>query len=185
LYDDFRKAGIDDVMCLSVNDAFTMDAWGRDLDISHVRLLPDGNAEFSRAMGMCVDKRELGFGERSWRYAMVVDDGVIEKTFIEPERPGDPYEVSDADTVLAYVAPDWELREDVAILTREGCPHCARAKSLPQRASATPRSRWSAARPTLPAPPRFRRSRRRAPHRRRRRARALAGAATTAGAGLT
>ena len=134
LYDEFRKAGVDDVICLSVNDAFTMDAWGRDLDVSNVRLLPDGNGEFSRAMGMCVDKSELGFGPRSWRYAMVVDDGVIEKMFIEPQRPGDPYEVSDADTVLAYLAPDREGGGGRAVLTREGCPHCARAKSLLQRA---------------------------------------------------
>ena len=130
LYDDFRKAGIDDVICLSVNDAFAMDAWGRDLDVSHVRLLGDGNAEFSRAMGMCVDKSDLGFGPRSWRYAMVVDDGVIEKMFIEPQKPGDPYEVSDADTVLDYLAPGHAVREDVAILTRDTCPHCARAKAM-------------------------------------------------------
>jgi peroxiredoxin/glutaredoxin len=130
LYDEFRKAGVDDVICLSVNDAFTMDAWGRDLDVSQVRLLGDGNAEFSRGMGMCVDKNDLGFGPRSWRYAMVVDDGVIEKMFIEPQRPGDPYEVSDADTVLAYVAPQRVAEEDVAILTRDTCPHCARAKSM-------------------------------------------------------
>jgi peroxiredoxin/glutaredoxin len=130
LYDDFRKAGVDDVICLSVNDAFTMDAWGRDLHVEHVRLLGDGNAEFSRGMGMCVDKADLGFGARSWRYAMVVDDGVIEKMFIEPQQPGDPYEVSDADTVLGYVAPGHAPQEDVAILTRDTCPHCARAKSL-------------------------------------------------------
>jgi glutaredoxin-like protein len=134
LYEEFRKAGIDEVICLSVNDAFTMDAWGRDLGVRNVRLLPDGNAEFSQAMGMCVDKRDLGFGSRSWRYAMVVDDGVIEKMFIEPQKPGDPYEVSDADTVLAYLAPGQKAPEDIAVLTREGCPHCARAKALLKRA---------------------------------------------------
>jgi peroxiredoxin/glutaredoxin len=130
LYDEFRKAGVDDVICLSVNDAFTMDAWGRDLDVSHVRLLGDGNAEFSRGMGMCVDKADLGFGPRSWRYAMVVDDGVIEKMFIEPQRPGDPYEISDADHVLAYLNPKRAAEEDIAILTRDWCSHCARAKSM-------------------------------------------------------
>jgi glutaredoxin-like protein len=134
LHAQFREAGIDEVICLSVNDAFTMDAWGRDLRVAHVRLLPDGNGEFSRGMGMCVDRSELGFGPRSWRYAMVVDDGVIEKMFIEPQRPGDPYEVSDADTVLAYLAPGRKAPDEVALLTREGCPHCARAKSLLQRA---------------------------------------------------
>ncbi|HVH18595.1 MAG TPA: glutathione peroxidase [Myxococcota bacterium] len=130
LYDEFRKAGVDDVICLSVNDAFTMDAWGRDLDVSQVRLLGDGNAEFSRGMGMCVDKADLGFGPRSWRYAMVVDDGVIEKMFIEPQRPGDPYEISDADHVLGYLNPKRAPEEDIAILTRDTCPHCARAKSM-------------------------------------------------------
>ena len=130
LYDEFRKAGVDDVICLSVNDAFAMDAWGRDLDVSHVRLLGDGNAEFSRGMGMCVDKTDLGFGPRSWRYAMIVDDGVIEKMFIEPQRPGDPYEISDADHVLAYLNPERVVEEDIAILTRDTCPHCARAKSM-------------------------------------------------------
>ena len=130
LYDEFRKAGVDDVICLSVNDAFTMDAWGRDLDVSQVRLLGDGNAEFSRGMGMCVDKADLGFGPRSWRYAMVVDDGVIEKMFIEPQRPGDPYEISDADHVLGYLNPKRTPEEDIAILTRDTCPHCARAKSM-------------------------------------------------------
>jgi glutaredoxin-like protein len=134
LYEEFRDAGIDDVICLSVNDAFTMDAWGRDLGVRNVRLLPDGNAEFSQAMGMCVDKSDLGFGSRSWRYAMVVADGVIEKMFIEPQKPGDPYEISDADTVLAYLTPGRKVPEDVAVLTREGCPHCARAKALLKQA---------------------------------------------------
>ena len=130
LYDEFRKAGVDDVICLSVNDAFTMDAWARDLDVAQVRLLGDGNAEFSRGMGMCVDKSDLGFGPRSWRYAMVVDDGVIEKMFIEPEKPGDPFEVSDADTMLAYINPKAKKPDQVAILTREGCGYCAKAKKL-------------------------------------------------------
>ena len=134
LHEEFRRAGIDELICLSVNDAFTMDAWGRALGVSNVRLLPDGNAEFSRGMGMCVDRSDLGFGPRSWRYAMVVDDGVIEKMFVEPQRPGDPYEVSDADTLLAYLTPGRAAPEDVAVLTRDGCPHCARAKALLERA---------------------------------------------------
>src|SRR5262249_9417853 len=114
LYEEFRKAGIDDVLCLSVDDAFTMDAWGRDLGVKHVRLLPDGNAEFSNAMGMCVDESRSRLGARSWRYAMVVDDAVIEKLSTEPQKPGDPYEVSDADSVLAVLAPGRKPPEDVA-----------------------------------------------------------------------
>ncbi len=107
LYDDFKAQGIDDVICLSVNDAFVMFQWGKQQGAKNVFLLPDGNAEFTRKMGMMVDKSNLGFGMRSWRYAMVVDNGKIEKMFIEPDFddncPLDPYEVSDADTVLAYL----------------------------------------------------------------------------------
>src|SRR5262249_41108679 len=90
----FREAGIDEVVCLSVNDGFVMDAWGRDQGVKNVRLIADGNGDFSRGMGMLVDKRDLGFGPRSWRYSMLVKNGVIQKMFIEPDKPGDPYEVS-------------------------------------------------------------------------------------------
>lgn len=107
LYNEFRERGIDSVVCLSVNDAFVMFQWGKAQGVNNVALLPDGNGEFSRKMGMLVDKANLGFGLRSWRYAMVVNDGTIEKMFIEPgfsdTCPTDPYEVSDADTVLAYL----------------------------------------------------------------------------------
>ena len=107
LYDDFRARGIDDVICLSVNDAFVMFQWGRHLGISKVKLLPDGNAEFTRKMGMLVKKENLGFGMRSWRYAMVVRDQMIEKLFVEPgfddDGADDPFKVSDADTVLAWL----------------------------------------------------------------------------------
>jgi peroxiredoxin len=98
-----RGLGVDEVVCLSVNDAFVMNAWKKDQGISNVRLLPDGNGKFSEAMGMLVDKSDLGFGKRSWRYSMLVRDGVIEKMFIEPDQPGDPFEVSDADTMLRYL----------------------------------------------------------------------------------
>ena len=107
LYDDFKACGIDDIYCLSVNDAFVMFQWSKHIGANKVKMLPDGNAEFTRKMGMLVDKDNLGFGPRSWRYAMVVNDGEIEKIFIEPDLqdncPIDPFEVSDADTVLAWV----------------------------------------------------------------------------------
>jgi glutaredoxin-like protein len=93
-------------------------------------MLPDGNGEFTEKMGMLVDKSELGFGRRSWRYSMLVKDGVIEKMFVEPEKPGDPFEVSDADTMLAYINPKAKKPDQVAILTREGCAYCAKAKQL-------------------------------------------------------
>ena len=98
-----REHGVDEIVCLSVNDPFVMNAWARDQGAANVRMLPDGNAEFTQGMGMLVDKSDLCFGERSWRYSMLVRDGVIEKMFIEPQVPGDPYEVSDADTMLRYL----------------------------------------------------------------------------------
>ncbi|MCG8011464.1 MAG: redoxin family protein, partial [Candidatus Thiodiazotropha weberae] len=95
-----------------------------------IRFLPDGNGDFTRGMGMLVSKQELGFGERSWRYSMLVKDGVIEKMFIEPDLPGDPFEVSDADHMLAYIAPNEQQPMDATLFTREGCPFCVRAKGL-------------------------------------------------------
>jgi peroxiredoxin len=107
LYDEFRALGIDRIVCISVNDAFVMFQWGRQIGAQKVFLLPDGNAEFTRKMGMLVDKSNLGFGLRSWRYSMLVDDGRIEKVFVEPgfgdNCPTDPFECSDADTMLAYL----------------------------------------------------------------------------------
>ncbi len=107
LYDKFKALGVDSVVCVSVNDAFVMFQWGKAQGANNVFLLPDGNGEFSRKMGMLVDKSNLGFGMRSWRYSMVVNDGEIEKMFVEPgyedNCPTDPFEVSDADTMLKYL----------------------------------------------------------------------------------
>jgi peroxiredoxin len=107
LYDEIKAQGVDEIYCLSVNDAFVMYQWGLKLGANKVKLLPDGNAEFTRKMGMLVDKSNLGFGLRSWRYSMLVNDGKIEKVFSEPgysdNCPTDPFEVSDADTMLAYL----------------------------------------------------------------------------------
>jgi thioredoxin-dependent peroxiredoxin len=107
LYEEIKAQGVDAIICLSVNDAFTMYQWGLKLGAKNVQLLPDGNGEFTRKMGMLVDKSNLGFGLRSWRYSMVVNDGTIEQTFVEADFgdncPIDPFEVSDADTMLAYL----------------------------------------------------------------------------------
>ncbi|NES99461.1 MAG: peroxiredoxin [Sphaerospermopsis sp. SIO1G2] len=107
LYTEFKALGIDEVICISVNDAFVMYQWGKQQGAQNVFLLPDGNGEFTRKMGMLVDKANLGFGMRSWRYSMVVKDGKIEKIFTEPgysdNCPTDPFEVSDADTMLKYL----------------------------------------------------------------------------------
>jgi peroxiredoxin len=107
LYDDFRALGVDEVICLSVNDAFVMFQWGKHQGVEKVKLLPDGSGTFTRKMGMLVSKDNLGFGMRSWRYSAFVDDGEIQKMFVEPgfddECPTDPFEVSDADTMLNYL----------------------------------------------------------------------------------
>jgi thioredoxin-dependent peroxiredoxin len=107
LYADLCAQGIDRVICVSVNDAFVMFQWGKHQGVDRVFLLPDGSGEFTRKMGMLVAKDNLGFGMRSWRYSMVVNDGEIEKMFVEPgfadNAPTDPFEVSDADTMLAYL----------------------------------------------------------------------------------
>ncbi len=107
-----------------------MNDWRRDQKAWNVTFLPDGNGDFTRAMGMLVPKSDLGFGDRSWRYSMLVKDGVIEKMFVEPNKPGDPFEVSDADTMLAHVAPHAAKPLDVTVFAREGCPFCVRAKGM-------------------------------------------------------
>lgn len=124
----FKAEGVDDIICLSVNDAFVMNAWAADQHAENIHFIPDGNGEFSEGIGMLVDKNDLGFGKRSWRYSMLVKDGRIEKMFIEPNKPGDPFEVSDADTMLNYLNPKAVLPKRVSLFTKPGCPHCARAK---------------------------------------------------------
>lgn len=107
-YDDFRALGIDEVYCLSVNDAFVMFQWARSRDIEKVVMLPDGNGEFTRLMGMLVTRFQHGMGLRSWRYAAHIRDGVVEKLFAEPgfrdDPPGVGLTVSDAETMLAYLS---------------------------------------------------------------------------------
>jgi len=126
----FFANGVDAIVCISVNDAFVMNEWAAGQECGNLTMLPDGNGEFTAGMGMLVDKSDLGFGKRSWRYSMLVKDGVVKKMFIEPQKPGDPFEVSDADTMLACVAPGAKKPDQVAILTRVGCGYCAKAKKL-------------------------------------------------------
>ncbi len=106
-YDDFIGSGIDAIYCVSVNDGFVMNAWAQDQNIKNVTLIPDGNAYFTRSMGMLVNKSNLGFGDRSWRYAAVVDNGIIEKLFVEDGQRDnaetDPYEATTPEVVLEYV----------------------------------------------------------------------------------
>jgi glutaredoxin-like protein len=126
----FSRLGVDEIVCLSVNDGFVMSEWQKDQDAPNVTFIPDGNGEFTEKMGMLVDKASLGFGKRSWRYSMLVKDGTIVKQFIEPQKEGDPFEVSDADTMLKYLSPATQAPEPAVIFTKPGCPHCARAKAL-------------------------------------------------------
>ncbi|MEZ5566581.1 MAG: glutathione peroxidase [Gammaproteobacteria bacterium] len=125
----FKAQGVDEIVCISVNDAFVMNEWKEDQHAENVTFLPDGNGEFTEAMGLLVGKEDIGFGRRSWRYSMLVRDGVIEKMFIEPQEPGDPFKVSDADTMLGWLAPKEPKPLDVTVFTRKGCSHCARAKA--------------------------------------------------------
>ena len=107
LYDEFKALGIDEIYCVSVNDAFVMNAWADKLGIKKVKMLPDGNGDFTRLMGMLVSKSSIGFGMRSHRYAAVLTDMVRDKLFVEPGREdnfaGDPYGESSPETVLAYL----------------------------------------------------------------------------------
>jgi glutaredoxin-like protein len=130
LADVLKANGVSEIVCLSVNDAFVMNRWKEDQDARNVTVLPDGNGEFTAGMGMLVDRSGLGFGKRSWRYSMLVKSSVIQKIFIEPGKDGDPFEVSDADTMLGYINPNAVGPRPAAIFTRPGCPQCARAKGL-------------------------------------------------------
>ncbi len=130
----FKAQGVDDIVCVSVNDAFVMNEWQAQQEADNITFLPDGSGNFTRGMGLLVNRDDLGFGPRSWRYSMLVKDGVIEKMFAEPQEPGDPFQVSDADTMLDYVAPGVSAPLDVVVMSRPGCPHCSRAKiQLQQR----------------------------------------------------
>lgn len=127
---DFKAAGVDEIVCVSVNDTFVMNAWKEQQSAHQITFLPDGTGAFTDGMGMLVDKSAIGFGKRSWRYSMLVNDGVVEKMFIEPEVEGDPFDVSDADTMIKYLNESVKLSPEIAMITRPHCGHCTRAKNL-------------------------------------------------------
>ena len=106
-YHELKELGIVEVYCLSVNDAFTMFQWSKNLGVQNIKMLPDGNGDFTRQMGMLVKKENLGFGERSWRYSMLVENGEIKQLFSEAGKVDncdhDPFEVSDVDTMLSSI----------------------------------------------------------------------------------
>lgn len=104
LHGEFQAEGIDAIYCISVNDAFVMNAWGKTQALENVQLIPDGSGEFTRKMGMLVAKDNLGFGMRSWRYAAIINDGVVEQWFEEDgfsdNCDSDPYGVSSPQNIL-------------------------------------------------------------------------------------
>lgn len=130
---DFRDTGIDEVICLSVNDPFVMEAWQRSEKAQGIRFVADPAAEFTRAMGLSVSQDEKGLGIRSRRYSMLVDDGTIEAIFIEADTPDDPFQVSDAETMWQHWRPSQRGRGSAFMFGRHGCLYCARAEDLLNR----------------------------------------------------
>ncbi|MBE8190205.1 MAG: glutathione peroxidase [Candidatus Thioglobus sp.] len=126
----FKANGIDEIVCVSVNDTFVMNEWKSDQEAENITMIPDGNGDFTDGMGMLVSKNDIGFGKRSWRYSMLVKNGVIAKMFIEPEVAGDPFEVSDADTMLNFINAAAVAPKSAILFARKGCPHCKRALDL-------------------------------------------------------
>ena len=126
----FKANGIDRLICLAVNDPFVMETWQMAQHTDNIDFIPDGNGEFSEGMDLLVDKSAIGLGKRSWRYSMLVKDGLIEKMFIEPEEPGDPFKVSDAETMLHYINAKASLPPRVTFFSKPGCEHCARARKM-------------------------------------------------------
>ena len=134
VYEHFSESflayiGVDSINCISVNDPFVMESWRKDQNVVSVRMLSDGNGSFTEAMGMLVDKTDLSFGKRSWRYSMFIEDGIIQEVFVEPQEEGDPFVVSDAATMWAYLSVQYDktdvpVPKFVTILGREGCPVC-------------------------------------------------------------
>lgn len=131
LYDTFRANGIDDVICLSVNDGFVLEAWKKAEKAFKITMVPDASGEFTSKLGFLVDKSDACLGNRSWRYSMVVNDGVIEKMFIEPfGHESDPYGESSAETMLKYIAPHAAVPDSVVVFSKHNCQECENAKNI-------------------------------------------------------
>lgn len=126
----FKANGIDDILCVSVNDTFVMNAWAQGEHAENITMIPDGTGAFTEGMGMLRDFSAVGFGKRSWRYSAYIEDAIVKKMFIEPVKEGDPFEVSDAHTMLNYLFPNVKPTPSVTVFSMPNCPHCARAKQL-------------------------------------------------------
>jgi peroxiredoxin/glutaredoxin len=129
-----RRNGIDDVICIAVNDAHVMEAWQRDQKADAITFVPDGNGDFHRALGLLADKRREGMALRARRYAMIVDDGTIETALVEPDEPGDPYDVSSADQVCEVLGLGASRPDDIVVFTRPECGWSEKARRLLDRA---------------------------------------------------
>jgi glutaredoxin-like protein len=130
LADELHAHGVDRIVCVAVNDPYVMAAWASAEQADKIRFVADADGAFTRELGMLVDRSGAGLGRRSRRYSALVRDGAIVKAFVEPEAGGDPYTVSDADTMLRFLDPDARATRAVKMLGRDGCPHCARARRL-------------------------------------------------------
>ena len=111
MYERFKQAGVDEVYCVSVNDGFVMNAWAKDQGIEKVKLLADGNADFTDSMGMLCTKRGKGFANRSWRYSLYAVNGIVQEAFVEPgfnhkDEDDDPYTCTDPETMIQFVEAD-------------------------------------------------------------------------------
>ena len=105
-FEEFRAKGIDEIYCISVNDAFVMNEWARSLGIKNIKVIPDGAGTFTDGMGMTIDMSGIGFGQRSRRYAAVINNCKVEKMFVEPDSSAtdpDPYGVSSPESVMKYI----------------------------------------------------------------------------------
>lgn len=106
-FEEFKKLGIDEIYCISVNDSFVMNKWAEDKHLENVKVIPDGSGNFTSAMNMLVQKDNFGFGVRSWRYAVIANSGTIEKWFVEPgiehNCETDPYGETSPENILAYL----------------------------------------------------------------------------------
>ena len=107
LYSEFKELGITEIYCMSVNDSFVMNAWAKHHDIKRIKMIPDGNGEFTHGIDMLVQKNNLGFGMRSWRYAAIIEDGQLTKMLSEPGKDDniqdDPYGISSPENVMKYL----------------------------------------------------------------------------------
>ena len=108
LYDDYKEKGIDEVYCLSVNDSFVMNAWSHYLGVKNIQMVPDGTGQFTKSMGMLINKDHLGFGMRSWRYSLIANNMEIEEMFIEEGKndtgsDDDPYKATNPDNLLEFL----------------------------------------------------------------------------------